>query len=369
MYIKKVFVFVILIVLFFTFLNIEEVSAESTMKITPSIIEDLIEPGDIIAKQIRVANYSEKELTMYAYIMDFKAAGEMGKAELIVPNTEKGNYISSWLDITSEPLVFLPGEEKAISFTINVPQEIGPGGYYGAIVFGTEPPKIRLKGEEKGAAVSISQQTASLILLQVAGDVDERAEIQEFRVDKQLYQIPFNVNFLTKIRNLGNVHIKPGGIIEVRNMLGKKVAVITVNDSRGNILPNSSRIFQNSWREDFGFGRYEASLAISFGTSAQKGGEGRKTLAVKTYFWVFPMKIIISAVLSIVITILLFVVFLKFYKRRAIKKAMEQMGVRRGQTIHRSKTYHSPVKHFLFTLLILLFVGFVVMGLLYFFLF
>lgn len=369
MYIKKFFALILLAILFFSFVNINKVFAQNIMKITPSIIEDLIEPGEIIKKKIKVANYSNVELTMYAYIMDFKAADETGKAELIVPNTEEGNYISSWLDITAEALVFAPGEEKSIPFTINVPEKLGPGGYYGAIIFGTEPPKVRPDGEEKGAAISISQQTASLILLQVDGDVDERAEIKEFRVDKQIYQTPFTINFFTKIKNLGNVHIKPRGIIEVRNMLGKKVAVITTNDSGGNILPNSSRIFENHWQEDFGFGRYEASLAISFGTPAQKGGEGRKTLAVKTYFWVFPMKIIISAVLSIVITVLLFVLFLKFYKRRAIKKAMEQMGVRRKQMGHASRGYHSPVKHFILTLLILLVVTFAVMGLLYFFLF
>jgi len=297
------------------------------MKVTPSIIEDLIEPGDIIKKTIKVVNYSDSPVIMYAYLMDFKAADEFGKAELIIPNTESGNYISSWLNITNQPINFAVGEEKKIPFIITVPENIGPGGYYGAVVFGTEPPKMKVKGEDKGAAVSISQQAASLILLQVAGDVNENAIIKEFNTDKRFYSTPFEVNYNVKIKNLGNVHIKPRGIIETKNMLGKKVSVITVNDESGNILPLSQRVFNNSWKEDFGFGRYESSLAISYGTSAQKGGEGRKTLIMKTYFWVFPNNIIIPLVIGIVVVIVIFLIFLSMYKKRAINKAMAQYGV------------------------------------------
>lgn len=339
----------------------------SSMKVVPSIIEDLIEPGEIIEKEIKVVNYSDMPITVYVYIKDFKAADETGKAELIVPGTEEGNYISSWLNITNEAIDFVPGEERVVPFTINIPEDIGPGGYYGAIVFGTEPPEVRAKGEEKGAAIGISQQTASLILLQRAGDAIEKAIIKEFNADKQLYNVPFEVNFTTRIENLGNVHIKPRGIIEVNNMLGRKVAVIIVNDEGGNILPSSARIFKNTWKDDFGFGRYEASLAISFGTPADKGGEGRKTLAIKRYFWVLPVRPIVSAVLSLLLTLILFIIFLKIYKRRAIKKVMERMGV--GRKYITRKSYYSPRNNFVLTFLILLVVALVVMGLIYFLLF
>ena len=362
-----VFIFFVICFLNFSFAN--NINAVSSMRVTPAILEDLVEPGEIIKKEIKVVNYSDGPVTMYAYIMDFKAADESGKAELIAPNTEDGNYLSSWLDITGEAIEFNVGQERVISFVINVPESVGPGGYYGAVVFGTEPPKVRADGGEKGAAVSISQHTASLILLQVAGDVDENAIIKEFNANKRFYTTPFEVDFYTKIKNLGNVHIKPRGIIETRNMLGKKVSVITINDDGGNILPESERVFRNSWKENFGFGRYESSLAVSFGTPAQKGGEGRKTLAIKTYFWIFPTGIIVPIVIGLIVTMILFVVFLKMYKKRAIKKAMEQFGVRGGRDGYVGKRHYSETREFVKNFLIILVASLSVIGAIYFLLF
>lgn len=340
--------------------------SEIGIKIAPSIIEGLVKSGEIVYREIKVTNKSGKELEMYAYLRDFKAADEYGKADLIVPGAESGNYISSWIEISSEPILFAPGEERTIPFTIKIPENTGPGGYYGAVVFGTQAPKTRPGEAEKGAAIGVAQQATSLILLQIEGQADERADIREFKTDKGLYSNPFNVKFITKIENLGNVHVRPAGVIEIKNTFtNRKVASLTVNDDRHNVLPKSARIFENFWKENFGFGKYEATLALSYGTVAEKGGEGRKTITMVRDFWILPTKIIVSFALSLLITIGLFVLFLKMYKKRAIKEAMEKMGgVSRA-----SVASYSPVKNYFSTFFILLGAVAVVMVAIYFILF
>lgn len=303
---------------------------ETTIKVTPSILEKMVKPGEVYSSQTKIANDSPQEITLYPYLKDFKAAAEddSGRAELIVPGTETGNYISSWIDISTEGITLAPGEEKSVSYTMTIPSNVGPGGYYGAIVFGTQAPKLRPGEADTGAAIGIAQQAASLLLLQVKGIADERADVREFKTDKQFYSAPFDVKFTTKINNLGNVHIKPRGVIEIKNMLGKKVMTLTVNEESGNILPKSMRTFSNAWKDKIGFGKYEASLALSYGTPSDQGGEGRKTLTMFWYFWILPAKIVISVILSLLVLIALFVVFLRHYRKAAIKKAMEQMGVK-----------------------------------------
>jgi len=300
------------------------------IKIIPAVLGGegpfLVKPGEVIVQELRVTNKSDRDLEMYAYLRDFKAADEKGSPELIVPGTESGNYMSSWIDITGEAISFGAGEEVKIPYTIRVPENVGPGGYYGAIVFGTKAPKTRPGEEEKGAAIGVAQQATSLILLRVEGKTDERADIREFKTDKGVYSAPFEVDFSTKVDNLGNVHVQPVGLIEIKNMFGKKVASLMVNEDRNNVLPKSSRTFLNSWKENFGFGKYEASLALSYGLPADLGGDGRKSMTMVRYFWVLPMKMVVSFVLSLSITIILFVLMLKMYKRRAIKEAMERMG-------------------------------------------
>jgi hypothetical protein len=349
----------------------------TTIKITPSIYDNpafcLVKPGDVRSGQIQLANDSGSEITLYAYLRDFKseAEDETGVAKLVIPGSEEGNYISSWITISSEGMIIPPGGTKSVPFVINVPENVGPGGYYGAIVFGTQAPKPKPGEADTGAAIGVSQQAASLILLQVQGKADERANIREFKTDRLFYSTPFSVNFSTKIENLGNVHVKPRGIIKIKNMLGREVASLMVNDKASNILPKSARLFANTWKDNFGFGKYEASLALSYGTTPDQGGDGRKTLTMFWYFWVFPAKVLISLISSLIVLIALFVVFLRFYRKMAIKRAMEQMGVKgrviAGRGLASVKKEPSGEKHEqMLTVLIVLAMAAVVVAILYF---
>jgi hypothetical protein len=337
---RKGFLGILIMLVFFCLLSVSSARGannETTIKITPSIFDNpdfcLVKPGDVRSGQVQVTNGSGSEITIYAYLRDFKAEAEddAGVAKLIVPGSEEGNYISSWINISKEGIIIPAGGSVNIPFTINVPQNVGPGGYYGAIIFGTQAPKTKPGEEDLGAAIGVSQQAASLILLQIKGIADERAEIREFKTDKRIYSTPFSVNFSTKIENLGNVHVKPRGMIIVKNMLGREVTTLMVNDASKNILPKSSRLFTNSWKDNFGFGKYEASLALSYGTTPEQGGEGRKTLTTFWYFWIFPSKVLVSLIVSLAVLIILFVVFLRLYKKMAIKRAMEQMGSRQRE--------------------------------------
>jgi hypothetical protein len=368
---KKVVLLIIglLAIISFNLAPAAQAQSQIGIKIVPAVLGGdgpfLVKPGEVLSRELRVTNKSGQELEMYAYLRDFRAADEKGSPELIVPGTESGNYISSWINITSEAIKFAPGEEVAVPFTISVPDNVGPGGYYGAIVFGTQAPKTKPGEAEKGAAVGIAQQATSLILLRVEGETDERADIREFKTDKGVYSAPFEVKFLTKVENLGNVHIQPAGLIEVKNMFGRKVASLMVNDDRNNVLPKSLRSYESVWAENFGFGKYEASLALSYGLSADKGGEGRKSMTMVRYFWVLPMKMVISFLLSLTVTIALFVFMLKMYKKRAIKEAMERMGG--GHRASHSR--HSPTNSYFSTFFLLLAVTAVVMSIIYFLLF
>jgi hypothetical protein len=287
---------------------------------------------------------------------------------LIDPGSEEGNYISSWINISSDGINLAPQQSQTIPYIITVPNNVGPSGYYGAVVFGTVAPKLKPGEAEKGASVGVAEQAASLILLQVAGIADERADIREFKSDKLFYATPFSVNFSAKVQNLGNVHVQPMGVIEISNMLGKKVATLTVNDKGGNVLPNSSRIFSAAWNDSFGFGRYEAELSLSYGTPADLGGEGRKTLTMFWYFWIFPVKILISVGISLVLLLALFIIFLRVYRKMAIKSAMERMGVRGEQVLKKKKSPHER-NEFVLTVLILGGIAVAILVILYFVLF
>lgn len=350
------------------FLGINQAFAQNegvSIKISPTRFEELVEPGQILEEKLMVTNESPNARTLYPYLKDFKTDGESGAPLLIAPGSESGSYLASWVDINASGVLFQPGEEKTIDFRVSVPNNVGPGGYYGGVFFGTEPPKIKINSEDKGAGMAIGQQTGALLLFQVKGQVNENAQVREFNSDKDLYGTPFEVKFTARIENNGNVHIKPYGMISIKNMFGREVGVVKINDQGGNVLPKSIRRFDNNWKDKMGFGRYVAQLGLTYGTSPDKGGQGMQTMYSEKIFWIMPWRIIVPTILILIILISLFVLFLKYYKNKAVKKAMKQAGfenivypkLQRGQ---------SPVMHFALVLLTVFVVLFLVIVAAYF---
>lgn len=339
-------------------------AAEAIM-LSPSRVEELVVPGQVLSRSIKVTNNSESPKKIYAYLRDFTAEGEEGKPRLIVPGTEQGSFLSSWISITAEGVEVSPGSETEFAYTVTVPQNAGPGGYYGAVIFGTRAPDVKIDSADKGAAIGVAQQAGSLILLQIAGDASESASIRDFVSDKEFYGTPFSVNFTARIQNQGNVHVKPRGTIEITNMLGNKVANVRVNDTGSNILPNSTRRYEMPWSGNFGFGKYKAQLALTYGTSAEQGGNGMQSLSAVKYFWIFPWKIIGFVVSGIIFLIAAIFIFLKIYKNKAIKSAMSEMGV--GSEYYVKKTQGgSPAMHLGLTMAIILAIVFLLAAITYF---
>lgn len=360
-----------LAVIFFTafsgFLNVKKANAQSGIgiKISPTRFEELVEPGQVLEEKVQVTNESDVPKVMYAYLKDFKSDGESGAPRLIVPGTEKGNFLAAWVDVSTAPIEFAPHEEKTIPFIVRVPADTGPGGYYGGIYLGTEPPTLKINSEDKGAGMAIGQQTGALLLFQIKGAVDERAEIREFNTDKDLYGTPFEVKFITRIENFGNVHVKPHGSVSVKNMFGKEVGVVKINDQGGNILPKSIRRFEDKWTGKMGFGRYTAQLGLTYGIPTERGGQGMQTLYTEKYFWIMPWRIIIPVILILIILISLFVLFLKYYKNKAVRRAMKQAGLE-NLVFAKPQRGQSPVMHFALVLLTVFVILFLVVIAVYF---
>ena len=348
-----------------SFTAINNVQAQSVgIQISPVKIEELVEPGEKLQKYVKVKNNSDSDKTFFISLRDFEAGDESGRPVLIDPGSKEGNFLATWLEIPTDGIEFKPFEEKTINFFINVPDNVGPGGYYGGIFFGTKPPKLDINSADKGAGMTIAQQNGALILLQVKGEAFEEAMIREFRTNQELYSTPYDVDFKVRIENIGNVHVKPYGKIEIKNMFGHKVAEVIVNKGGGNTMPKSIRTYTSlTWAGKQGFGRYQADLGLSYGISVKDGGQGKKSLVATKYFWIMPWNIIIPLSISLLIVIALFIFLLRLYRNKAIKKAMEQMGLmhkgRRQQT-------PSPTGQFFIIFVIVFIVVFLVVSSVYF---
>lgn len=262
--------------------------------------------------------------------MNFLAEGEGGAGKFIPANDTKdvsGGYtLASWFGVSKVPIFIRAEQSVSVPFTLRVPKDAEPGGHYGAILIGTEPPP-----KTGGSSVRVSSQLTSLFLVRVNGDVKEEGGIRSFSTEQTLYQEP-HANFTLRFENKGNVHLLPQGDIVIYNMWGKERGRILINQEAdfGNVLPRSIRKFTFEWAGEqnfFDMGRYKAITTLAF-------GEKEKTTVYREIsFWVIP----VAPALKIIVFLTLFIWFVVWSIRRYVKKALaleaERFGVlRQGET-------------------------------------
>lgn len=313
--IKFIFIFCV------SFLFVVPVFAQDsvTLSITPPLIKNSMNPGDIWKSSVKVVNNNPDELTIYVEAVDFRGKQEDGVVEFLetpVKSTSTddiGPFLSQWIVLEEKEVVIPAFGSKEIPFIIDVPENASPGGHYAAILAGTKPPADGMNG----SVIKVSSLLASLVLLNVKGDIEERGIIREFSSDKSFYDNA-NINLTVRFENLGNVHLQPLGEIKIFAPFNKLKQSITINHNSefGNVLPQSIRKWNFNWTGEkniLEMGRYRADLILGYGE------EGRQADNRSIYFWViYPKPVLIAFAVTFLI-ILIIVLLIRFYIRRAIR--------------------------------------------------
>ncbi len=312
------------IILLFSFFPFFSFSQEGlSLTLTPTLIKINVVPGQVWSSYLKVVNTNPVPLTIFTSVFDFRGDERGGVFFVSAPEDEKEkkNYFSSWIEISKEPIQIPPYQSKEIPFTIFVPKDASPGGYYSAILVGTQP----IEEQKPGTVVKISQQVSSLILLTVEGEILEKGWIREFSTEKDFYQKP-EVKFKLVFENLGNVHLLPIGEIKIYNLFGKEKGKISINQATefGNVLPKSKRVWDFEWKGEeslLEIGRYKAEVILHFGRENQLFDKK------VTYFWIIPLVPTLSILTGIVLFFLLLIFLIKLYVKRAVRLAqMEILG-------------------------------------------
>jgi hypothetical protein len=280
------------------------------LTISPPIEELTLNPGETSDQKIQVTNPTNELLEFYPSVMNFGAGGESGEPNFYPDSSqEKPFSMASWITVDQSKIAILPNQVSNLNYKIAVPQNAEPGGHYGVVFLGTEPPAA--SGEV--SQVAIASKVGSLVLVRVPGDIQEEGNLEEFSTPWFYFQPP--IAFTTFIRNKGNIHFKPEGEITIRNWRGKVSERIAINQLNGNVLPESRRKFEVKWDAPakpfwkIPIGRFSADLRAVYGQSEQ-------TFGSKIYFWIIPWWIIILAA----VLVLILIIFIIRRKKRKNRK-------------------------------------------------
>jgi len=306
------------------------------IEIKPAIIEERVDPGQVRTFVISVKNVTDIEKTLFLGVADIKGVTGLG-APVFAQGGEVSEYaLSTWVTFREGSVVLKGGEAKDVSFTIQVPPEASPGSHFASVYFDSQPPQLGQTGSGVGIRVG------NVISLRIAGDVTESMRLREFSTDQFIYNEP-PVTFTTSLENLGNVLLRPNGLIEITDMFGRAVGKVEVNETGASTFPKSDRSYSTVWdHEGFTIGRYQAVMSVVYGE------DERKTVSGATSFWVLPLKPILIALGTILGLVIGFYVLMKAY----VNKKLREMGVNaKGDSAYYARRYNRSSTRLVFFLL------------------
>lgn len=288
------------------------------LEIAPPVVNITADAGEVKDVTINLRDISNNALVVTSEVNDFTAYGEDGIPKLSLDSGEESPYsIKSWIDPLAQ-LTLQPRQVKSLAVKIHVPSNAAPGGYYGVIRFTAAAPGMESSG------VSLAASLGSLIFIRVNGDAKESMSFAEFYTADSngkrtgLFESQ-PVSLVARIKNDGNVHEQPVGLITIKDMFGNAVANVNMNLERRNVLPGSIRKFsadmdKTNVGDRFLFGYYTAELVTTFGASSQ-------TITTKVGFWVIPWRLILTILAAIVVLVIIGRFLIKRYTARVVGRS------------------------------------------------
>jgi len=295
-----------------------DANAAQGMQISPTLVELNAAKGKTYNIKLTVTNVTASDLVYTTSVDDFNAADETGSPHIILDSTlPPAASIKTWVN-TDSGFSLTAHKSRVVTAQIIIPNNAEPGGHYGVLRFSGTAPEIKSTG------VGLSASAGVLLLVRVDGLINEKADLASFYTSatQSGKETSFfengPVSFIVRIKNEGNIHVKPVGNIEVTDMFGGVVANLPINKDKSNVLPKSIRRFDEAKvNKDWMIGRYTANLTMGYGSNGQ-------AITNTITFWVIPYKIILVALLVLVTVIYILRRIIKVYNKRIIEKAKNE---------------------------------------------
>lgn len=284
----------------------------SGLSISPTRSELTINPGRADVIEISLKNISGVDIKARAVINDFESNNETGEPRIVTDTSHRSPTSIKDFLVGVNDIDLKKDETKKFSIPVQVPTGASSGAYYGVIRYTAEPIS-REEASEKQVALNAS--LGLIVLIQVPGNITEQVQAKNISVERNGHSWWFYIAPPLKanitLKNTGNGFSKPYGRVVVSKG-GNEVYSYEMNntDPRSNILPGSTRTFQDDIKNVNGIGRYTVTANISY-------GQGGDILTLKTSFWVLPLWLVILIVVVFIAVIIGgFLLYKRLSKRR-----------------------------------------------------
>ncbi len=209
---------------------------------TPERIDTQVYPGVPFSEELTLLNETGEStsVVLEPVLLDIIDAAS-GKASFLLDSA--GDPSLSWLSVTPDQFVLVPGEQRNVKVEV-----LAPDTSSGSLTAGIASTFRPVRSGERGG-ISVIGVTGPYVFAEVLStDSVVNGVIDSFRStggSKWFSSQP--VSLSVSFANNGNVHVKPSGFIEVRDMFGRVIDQLVVNEEQRTVLAGTSRKFDVIW--------------------------------------------------------------------------------------------------------------------------
>ncbi len=260
---------------------------------TPTSASPVIAPGKSFSGTLQVINNGQSGYDYTVYSTPYHVTGENYTPNFNVIHNVPD--VSKWFTLGAAKGHSNPGQATTIRYTITVPPQVAPGGYYATVFAQTRTVPSGSSG------VAINERVGEVFYIQVAGPVVQKGDLVGWSAT--FLQAP-PVVAAVRLQNTGGLHFAATVQYSVRDIFGHvKYSVKSTHE----VLPQTTRRIAMSWDSAPAFGLFKLS-----GTASYLGDT--KVLSTK---WVLVVSMAIRVAVGIIVLILIILRLGQVVRRRS----------------------------------------------------
>ena len=284
-------------------------TGDFSIEVSPSPLFATVQPGTstVLDLKIRNASIQPEELKIEA-----RSFSLIGDKQTIHLSDSTPPELAEWISYSAPTFMVDPGEWFQQKITVALPEEAGFSHSFALVISrvnesATDPTNGRLL---KGSVAIFT-----LINIDKPG-ATRKLEIESLTTSQPVYEyLPATIQL--RLKNSGNSIVQPYGNFYLQRGTNDKnpLAVLSVNDSNGYILPGATKDITTKWSDgfpvyktsengsfvdwslsqarDFRLGKYTAKVVAVY-----NDGSRDIPLVGEVTFWVLPWKILLGGIIA-----------------------------------------------------------------------
>ena len=272
-------------------------AAPQAITMTPTSASPVITPGTVYSGSFQVINQGESSYAFTVYAAPYHVSGEDYTPDFTaLPNTTS---VDKWFTLSSSGGHINAGQTATINYSISVPKNTVPGGYYATLFAQTQYPKT-------ANSITLNERVGEIFYLQAAGPVTQAGKVVSWGAG--VFQKP-PLSAAVRLENNGGVHYPATIRVNVRDIFGRsKYGLYTVKE----ILPQTIRRSVITWNKAPAIGIFKVTGSVNF---------LNKTVPLSTQWVLVMSQSVRTGLLVVVVLVILFAAARFIYRRRQTKKA------------------------------------------------